>query len=386
MSTATFDIVVIGGGIAGASAAYEMAAEHRVALLEREEMPGYHSTGRSAAFFSETYGNRVVRALTVASRGFFDAPPPGFAADPLLRRCGAVAIGRADQQDSIAKSFAAFRELVPSVALLEERELRRFVPIIKPGYAVSAIHEPQACRIDVNGLHQGYLRGFRQRGGQVICNAEVLSLARDGGAWRIGTTSGAFSAATVVDAAGAWADVVAAMAGARTVGLKPKRRTAIIFDAPAGMVVDHWPVTTDIDEQFYFLPETGRILGSPADETPMDPCDVQPDELDVAIAADRIEQATTLRVARIFRRWAGLRSFVPDKTQVVGFDDAVPGFFWLAGQGGYGFQTAPAVARAAAALVAGRDLPEDMRRLGVAATHLSPARCRGDTEAAAIAH
>jgi D-arginine dehydrogenase len=360
-----------------------MAAESRVVLLEREEFPAYHSSGRSAAFFSETYGSRVVRALTVASRGFYVAPPEGFTEVPLLRRCGAVAIGRPDQMQAIESAFLAHRELVASVALLKESELRALVPVIKPGYAAAAVHEPEACRIDVHALHQGYLRGFRARGGKLFCSAEVSAIRREGRGWRVSSRAGEFRTQVIVNAAGAWADQVAALAGAEPVGLVPKRRTAIIFDAPAGMAVDGWPVVSDIDEQFYFLPESGRILGSPADETPMEPCDVQPEELDIAIAADRIERATTLKIERIQRRWAGLRSFVADKTLVIGYDGALRGFFWLAGQGGYGFQTSPAAARCAAALVQERDLPKDVQRFGVTPNQLAPARCRAMRQARA---
>jgi D-arginine dehydrogenase len=376
MAAESYDIVVIGAGIAGASAAYELAGAGRVALIEREDFPGYHSSGRSAAFFSETYGNRVIRAITIASRAFFLTPPPHFAEVPLLRRCGSVAFGRPDQAESVETAFAANRELLPSVELLNESNLRRLVPVVRPGYAKAAVHEPEACRIDVHALHQGYLRAFRARGGKLVCNAKVGAVRREGDAWRIATRAGEVSAGVVVNAAGAWADTLALAAGVRPIGLVPKRRTAIVFDAPAGTVVDGWPVASDIDEQFYFLPETGRILGSPADETPMEPCDVQPDELDVAIAADRIERATTLKIERIVRRWAGLRSFVADKTLVIGFDDEARGFFWLAGQGGYGFQTAPAAARCAAALVQGRDLPKDVQNFGITPSQLAPARCR----------
>jgi len=371
------DIVVIGSGIAGASAAAEMAAESRVVLLEREQFPAYHSSGRSAAFFSETYGNRVVRALTVASRAFYMSPPQGFTDVPLLRRCGAVAIGRADQVEALESAFLAHRELVSTVTMLKESALRELVPVMRAGYAMAAVHEPEACRIDVNALHQGYLRSFRARGGKLLCHAEVSSIRREGDGWRVVSRAGEFAADVIVNAAGAWCDAVATMAGAAPVGLVPKRRTAIIFDAPAGVAVDGWPVVSDIDEQFYFLPESGRILGSPADETPMEPCDVQPEELDIAIAADRIERATTLKIERIQRCWAGLRSFVADKTLVIGYDDAVRGFFWLAGQGGYGFQTSPAAARCAASLVQERELPKDVQRFGITQSQLAPARCRG---------
>jgi D-arginine dehydrogenase len=199
----------------------------------------------------------------------------------------------------------------------------------------------------------------------------------------VSSRAGEFQAEVIVNAAGAWADKIAALAGAEHVGLVPKRRTAIIFDAPAGIAVEDWPVASDIEEQFYFLPESGRILGSPADETPMEPCDVQPEELDIAIAADRIERATTLKIERIQRRWAGLRSFVADKTLVIGYDDALRGFFWLAGQGGYGFQTSPAAARCAAALVQERELPKDVQRFGITPSQLAPARCRAMRQARA---
>jgi D-arginine dehydrogenase len=371
-----FDIIVIGSGIAGASAAAEMSSESRVLLLEREEFPAYHSSGRSAAFFSETYGNRIVRALTVASRAFYMSPPPGFADVPLLRRCGSVAMGCAGQAEAVESAFLSHRELVPTVALLEENALRELVPVVRPGYAVAAVHEPEACRIDVHALHQGYLRLFRERGGRLLCNAEVTALSRERAGWRAVTRVGEFAADIIVNAAGAWCDVIARMAGAESVGLVPKRRTAIIFDAPEGLTVDAWPVVSDIAEQFYFLPESGRILGSPADETAVEPCDVQPEEIDVAIAADRIGRATTLKIERIQRRWAGLRSFVADKTPVIGYDDAVTGFFWLAGQGGYGFQTSPAAARCAAALVMERELPKDVQHFGIAPSQLAPARCR----------
>jgi D-arginine dehydrogenase len=384
VATETCDIVVIGGGIAGASAAAEMAAESRVVLLEREDFPAYHSSGRSAAFFSETYGARTIRALTVASRKFFMSPPAGFATVPLLRRCGSVAIGRSDQAEALERAYLSYRELVSTITLLNEAALRELVPVIRPGYAVAAIFEQDACRIDVDALHQGYLRSFRARGGHLLCNAEALSIQREGAGWRVRTPAGDIAARIVVNAAGAWGDVVAEMAGAAAVGLVPKRRTAFIFDPPADLSIERWPVVMDIDEKFYFLSETGWLLGSPADETPSPPCDAQPEELDVAIGADRIETATTMKITRIRRRWAGLRSFVADKSLVIGYDDRVPDFFWLVGQGGYGFQTAPAAARCAAALVHNRDLPDDVTRLGITSSEIGPARCRraGATQAA----
>jgi D-arginine dehydrogenase len=248
------------------------------------------------------------------------------------------------------------------------------VPCFAPGQVAAGLLEPDAMDIDVHALHQGYLRGLRSRGGALVCRAEVLGLAHDGRRWRVETAAGEFSAPVVVNAGGAWADELGRLAGACPVGLVPKRRTAITFDPPTGASIDHWPAVIDIDEQWYFKPDAGRILASPADETPSPPCDAQPDEYDIALLVERLTGVTTLQIPRIRARWAGLRSFVADKTIVAGFDAIAPGFFWLAGQGGYGIQTAPAVARMAAALAEERALPADIADLGVAAAALSPAR------------
>jgi D-arginine dehydrogenase len=228
--------------------------------------------------------------------------------------------------------------------------------------------------IDVHALHQGFLRGLRARGGGVLCKAEVRALERCRGHWRVQTAAGGFAAPLLVNAAGAWADEIGRLAGAAPIGLVPKRRTAITFDPPKGAAIDRWPAVIDIDEQWYFKPEAGRLLASPADETPSPPCDAQPDDYDVAVLVDRLTRRTTLPVPRIRARWAGLRSFVADKTVVAGFDARVDGFFWLAGQGGYGIQTAPAVARVASALVGGAAIPPDVAELGVDAAALSPSR------------
>ena len=228
--------------------------------------------------------------------------------------------------------------------------------------------------IDIAALHDGYLRGAKARGAELACDAGLVALEPVAGGWTVRTDTGTWHAQVVVNAAGAWADVVAGMAGAAPAGLVPKRRTAMILELPDGVEAGNWPMLTDTDEQFYFKPDTGRLLASPGDETPMDPHDVQPDELDIAICVDRIQQAAELPVRRVVRAWAGLRSFVADKTPVVGFDPAVPGFFWLAGQGGYGFQTAPAMSRTAAALLAGRGVPADLADRGVTAGTLAAGR------------
>lgn len=352
MTETGFDIVVIGAGIAGASVAAELARTHRVALLEREDLPGYHSTGRSAALFSEIYGNEPVRALSRASRDFFFNTPDGFSPSPLVKPRGSLHIA-APAQLSILKGFAASPDVEASVRMVSAEEALRLCPILRRECVAAAVIEDDAADVDVNALHQGYLRQFQALGGTLVLNAFVQTLRHGKQGWRIETERDVFSAGIVVNAAGAWADSIAAMAGAQPLNIQPCRRTAILVELPAGVTPDAWPMVIDIEEAFYMKPDAGLLLVSPADETPVDPSDVQPEELDVAIAVDRIETATTLQVKRIRKRWAGLRSFAPDRSPVIGYDATVPGFFWLAAQGGYGIQTAPAASRLAATLVRG---------------------------------
>ena len=366
------DFLIVGAGIAGASAGYELADYGNVVVLEREEAPGYHTTGRSAAQFLETYGNAAIRRLTRASRPFYEAPPEGFAEHPLLSPRPTIYLARDDQLDALA-AFEAGEE-AGTIDRLNAAEVAAQVQVLRPGYATAGLVEQSACDIDVHALHQGYLKGLRQRGGAVATRAEVSALARRDGLWQVETRAGAFAAPVLVNAAGAWADTLGEIAGATPIGLVPKRRTVITFDGPEGVDCRAWPLVADIEEQFYFKPESGRLLASPADETPMPPCDVQPEELDVAVIVDRIESATTLKVRRIEHKWAGLRSFVADKSPVIGFDEALEGFFWLAGQGGYGIQTAPAAGRTAATLITEGRLPEDVAALGVSPDELAPAR------------
>ena len=369
-----FDIVIVGGGMAGASAGYFMAGQARVLLLEMEAQPGYHTTGRSAALYSEAYGNAAIRALTSGGRAFYEAPPPGFADHALLTPRGALFIGRADQSAALDATAVEASANVDTIRRLDAAATRALVPVLRPDYVSGGVHEPEAMDIDVHALHQGFLRGLRARGGEVRVGAEVTGLAHDGTGWRVESKAGTVRAPILVNAAGAWCDVVAAMAGVDPIGLVPKRRTAVLFAPSDGIDSSGWPLTVDVDEQFYFKPDAGKLMGSPADETPMEPCDVQPDEFDIALAVDRIQTASTLEIRRIEHRWAGLRSFVADKTPVVGFDSAAEGFFWLAGQGGYGIQTAPSMGRVSAALAAGDDIPADLQEFGVRAAALSPSR------------
>ena len=369
-----YDIAIVGAGMAGASAGFFMARDARVVLLEMESQPGYHTTGRSAALYSEAYGNGAIRSLTSGGRSFYETPPDGFAEHALLTPRGALFVGRPDQTAALDRTAEEASANVDSIRRLDAAATRALVPVLRPDYISGGVHEPDAMDIDVHALHQGFLRGFRAAGGEVRTEAEVTGLAHDGAAWRIETRAGAVRAPVLVNAAGAWCDTVAGLAGIAPIGLVPKRRTAILFDPPDGVDSDAWPLCVDVDEQFYFKPDAGKLMGSPADETPMQPCDVQPDELDIALAVDRIQTAADLPVRRIEHRWAGLRSFVADKTPVVGFDGMAEGFFWLAGQGGYGIQTAPSMGRVSAALVAGREVPADLQDFGVSAAALSPAR------------
>ncbi|HEY0113990.1 MAG TPA: FAD-dependent oxidoreductase [Allosphingosinicella sp.] len=372
MSRRDFDVVVVGAGIAGASVASRLAGLS-VAVLEQESQPGYHSTGRSAAIFSQVYGSSSVRALTRATGPFLLDPPKGFADNPLLRRCGVLFIARADQRDQI-EALSALDDVTSVTRRVSPTEALNLLSILKPGYVSHALVEDGAAEIEVHALHHGYLRQVTALGGELFAHAAVTGLSRANGRWQVETPRGLFSADVVVNAAGAWADGVAELAGIEPLHIQPLRRTAVIVDAPPGSDPGRWPMTVDIDEQFYLKPDAGRILISPADETPVDACDVQPEEYDVAVAVHRVERATTLEIKRIQNKWAGLRCFAPDRNLVIGYDVSAPGFFWMAGQGGYGIQTSFGAAELGAALLAGRPVPGPLIDLGLQPEDTSPAR------------
>jgi D-arginine dehydrogenase len=370
MKAISADIIVIGGGIAGVSSAAQCAIDAQVTLVEMESRAGLHATGRSAAFFSPAYGNAVVRDLTAASERFFRDPPEGFVDVPLLRQRDCLFVGRHDQLQSLADLEAEVSLLRP----VDTASIYSRVPAFRAGYLAGGLCDASGGDLDVDALHQGYLRQFRARGGQLAVDSEVQSLRRVDGQWHVRTENELYCAPLVINAAGAWADAVAARANLGPLGIEPRRRSVLLVDAPAQHDIPDWPLVVDADEAFYFKPEAGQLLLSLADETPSPACDAQPEELDLAIAIDRVSKALDIEVRRINHSWAGLRSFAPDSTFVVGEDPRAGGFFWLAGQGGYGIQSAPALAHLSAHLVTGQTPPADFAAVVDHCDSVTPAR------------
>ncbi|GJL89294.1 MAG: FAD-dependent catabolic D-arginine dehydrogenase DauA [Minwuia thermotolerans] len=374
-------IAIVGGGMAGASAACLIAEEAGsgadIVVLERESQPGYHTTGRSAAMYTEVYGNDVIRALVRAGRGFMESPAERYADHPLLTPRGALMVANTGEAERL-DAFMEEMQRPDVLSRVDAAHCKEICPALRQDQLSGGVHEPLAMDIDVHGMLQGFVRVFRGLGGRIIGDAAVTAIERGGDGFRIGTTAGEVRAEIVINAAGAWGDDLATMAGATPVGLVPKRRTAITFDPAAGTDVSTWPLTFELGGGWYFKPDAGRILASPADETPSAPCDAQPDEMDIAICVDRIQNATDLQVRRLASSWAGLRCFVDDHSPVNGFDDAVEGFYWLVGQGGYGIKTSPAMGRIAAAQIAGKPVPADILDQGLSIDSLSVNRFRGE--------
>jgi D-arginine dehydrogenase len=378
---AAIDAVVIGGGIAGTAVAYFMSNYARVLVLEREAHAGLHSTGRSAALFSETYGSAQVRALTRASRPFFERPPRGFAENALLAPRGALVVGSPEQTAEVGSAFESMRDRVARLQLLDEQQVRSLVPVLRPESARLGLFEPEAADIDVNALHQGFIRGLKQHGSRMECGVQILAIEHAGDEWVLdaairGAQPQTLRAPLLIDAAGAWADEVAALANVAPLGLEPRRRSAFLFQPPAGLDTMHWPFVTTMSEDFYFKPDAGLLLGSPANADPVAPHDVQPEDLDIALAIDRIERATTMRIDHPIRPWAGLRSFVADAGLVGGFAPGSRGFFWVAALGGYGIQTCAAMGEACANLALGRPLPMHLADAGLSMEMLAVTRLR----------
>ena len=339
-----YDVIVIGGGISGASVAFELATSCSVLVLEAETSPGYHSTGRSAALFTRNYGGPVVRQINAASAAFFDAPPDGFCDVPLLTPRGALTVADAASVGKLAPLVALSEPDHEVIEITPEEAIAR-APYLRPDRVAAAIYEADVTDIDVANLHQGYLKGIVQRGGVIAKNERVMALSHQGGVWHVDTHRGAHRAKTIVNAAGAWADEIGRMAGAMTIGLVPMRRTAIVIDAPEGLDLKASPAVDFAASGAYIKPEAGKLMASPGDATPTAAQDARPEELDIAELAHWIEAETLIPVRRVAHSWAGLRSFVSDEAPVVGFDPLVTDFVWLAGQGGYGIMMAPALAK-----------------------------------------
>lgn len=364
----TSDVIVIGAGIAGASVAAELAADRSVIVLELEDRPGFHSTGRSAATWLPTYGPPSVRALTRASGDFLKQPPAGFCPTPITSPRGELLLGLPGQEAAVEDQ----RTVGMQDITLDDARQR--IPLLRTDAIECALFDDSCLDLDVDALHQSYLRLFKARGGSVHCNNAATAISRHNGSWQVATSQNTFEAPVLVNAAGAWCDEIATMAGVPVIGLQPMRRSVALIPVPAGLNIDTWPVTANAEITFYFKPQSGLLLVSPADETPVDPHDAWADDMAIAEAIDQLQQYLDIEVSRIEHTWGGLRTFSPDGDLVVGFDPAADGFFWLAGQGGYGIQTSPALSRTAAALITGHNIPADIARHGVTAASMLPAR------------
>ncbi len=373
-----YDALVIGGGAAGVSIGYELAADRAVGLLEMEDRLAFHTTGRSVATFLESYGGRTVRLLTSASRTFMEQPPNGFDRS-LLTPLPTVWVAPHGHGDDVRNMASAVAEFAPT-QLLSAAEVQEVAPIFRPDWVELGMFELGASEIDVAAMHEIYATGLRRRGGEIHTSAGVASMRRVDGRWQVTDRHGqTFEADVVVNASGAWADEVARMAGARPVDIHPLRRTVFTVATPTALASAPMPMVGDVRETFYCKPEGQQILISPADEVPSEPCDAKPEEIDIARAIEVVNEATILDIGHIRSSWAGLRSFVADRTPVAGFDDEVEGFFWFVGQGGYGIQLAPALAQAGAGLIRSGALPDRLISMGLSAAALHRARLDGLT-------
>ncbi len=349
-------------------------------LLEREEHFGHHASGRSAAVFSEYFGNASVRALTAASRGFFETPPAGLTDVPLLSPRGVVALASPGDvaRGRFAAALAGGLEAAQRPVEISVNEACKLCPILAPRRYARALYRPSVMDIDVDALHQGLLRQVRAGGGKILPDAGVVAISQAAGAWRVRTGAGDHVAPCIVNAAGAWADELAGLAGVAPIGILPRRRTVALVELPQAAIGQRalaaWPMVVDLADSFYFKPESGKLLVCPCDETLAAPGDAQPEELDVAQAIARLEEVTTLSVRRVTHKWAGLRSFVADGSPVLGQAPDAPGFFWVAALGGFGIQAAPAIGAALASLAVHGKMPPQLSGPAMDASLLTPAR------------
>jgi D-arginine dehydrogenase len=366
------DVLIIGGGIAGASAGFFLAPHRRVLLVERETGYGYHSTGRSAAEWTSAHFHGLMRSVVLFGRPFLDAPPPGFASLPLLRKRGNVMFIREGGEATAEEFLHEARPLNPTLEEISAARALEIVPFLRREEIVRAFYDPENCEIDVDALHQGFLRGLRAAGGETRAGAEFLGAERRGDMWHARIGDEVVEAKVIVNAAGAWADAVATLSGVAPLGLEPRRRTALTFDP--GFDASRIPPVDEMVSGFYFKASGPVLMVSPGDQTPSAPCDAQPEELDVAIAVDLFETLTTVPIRRLASQWAGLRTFVRDEQPIAGFALDEPGFYWLVGQGGGGIMSSPGLGQLAAFMVRGEPLPPQATELGLDVAGLSPAR------------
>ncbi|HEY1606625.1 MAG TPA: FAD-binding oxidoreductase [Allosphingosinicella sp.] len=372
------DFLIVGGGIAGLSAAARLVRHGRVVVLEAEEALGYHSSGRSVSFSHYGIGNAVVRGLTAWSRSFYETQPEGFCETPIARAMPSLYFATEGSLNALIALRTEMAHFTDAIRWIEDpAEIAALSPALRTGGdgAIAAVLDPTGLKLDADALLQSFARAVRAGGGELRMGRRIASARLHGETWEVRTEQGeTWSAPVLIDAAGSWGDRFARLAGVRPLGLQPKRRTIIAIDPPPGTKIAAWPFTHSAAGDFYMLPEAGQILASPVDEVEDDPGDAWPEDYDVALAAGQVERYTELPVTRIAHRWAGLRSFVADRVPTAGFDPAVPGFFWLVGQGGYGLQTAPAMAAIVEALATGGAWPDGLAALGVAPERIRPER------------
>lgn len=369
-----YDTVIIGGGIAGASLGYFLSPHQSVLILERESQCGYHSTGRSAAEYTERFHSFMTGILTKASYEFLTNPPKGFSEVDLLIRRGNLVIADEEKATHLLETYEAECEKSPGLVLLTKEQAIERAPILNSDYIAAAFYDPDCWEIEVENLLQGYLKGAKSAGAKIEEKNEVLSIVKQNFGWTITTSNGEFHAKKIVNCAGAWADEIAKIAGLSPLGLMPLRRTVITVDADKDIDISNLPGINEIDDTFYFKPEGGKIMSSPADETQSSPCDAQPEDIDVAYAAHYLQISTKIDVSKISHKWAGLRTFSQDRNPVVGFSNECEGFFWLAGQGGFGIQTSAAMGRLATSLIVDGQIPDELSKMGLTEDVISPSR------------
>lgn len=371
--TMIYDYLIIGAGISGAAAAYELRTHGTVAVIEAEGSAGYHSTGRSAALFTGNYGDPIVQLINQASSAFFQNPPIDFCDTPLLTPRGQLTVAMPGDIEKLTPILQQSTPAAP-INMLSAAEACELAPLLNPEHVEAAAFEAGVADIEVANLHQAYLRAAKQNSANIISSMRINNIIRKDGTWHVSGNNQTIIGKTIINAAGAWADQVALMAGARAAELVAKRRTVIIIDPPEGINIANLPAIDFADNNSYIKPEAGKLMASPGDETPIEPQDVQPEELDIAVLVDWLERRTLIKMRRVNHSWAGLRTFASDNLPIVGYDPLIENFFWLAGQGGYGIMMAPALGQATASLITCGTMPDNLLSMGMKEANISPRR------------